>query len=670
MPLQTIVYITLALLVALGFAFFQYIFRKDPLRKSDYVFFGLRTVSVFLVLLMLINPEIRNFSSEIIKTELYLLKDDSKSTQFLKADKNIEDFVTAIETDKELQDRFEIHTVPFSNSEADSLSFSSNLYQELKDNEQLVGSNKSATLLISDGNQNEGRDFSYYRARENNSLYPVIFGDTTRYEDLSIDRINVNRYAFLKNKFPVEIFMSYSGDEEVSATLRLKAGGRTIRNEQLSFTSEDPSQTLDFEILAGAVGTINYTLELSELSEEKNILNNNRNFSIEVIDGRTKVLIVSSVLHPDLGALKKSIESNEQREVEIVNLREANPKIQDYQLVILYQPNSIFRGLTKELIDSRSSFLLLTGMQTDWNFINQLEIGIQKNNTRQPQDVFGIFNDNFSSFQFENIGFSDFPPLVDGFGEVRSNTENVLLYQRIQGVETEQPLIAIAETPFRFGYILGENIWRWRSRSYVENGSFESFDQFMGKIVQNLASNQKRDRLQIDYQPEYYSNEPVKLIAQYFDQNYQYDAEGDLGIVVEDSTSSKILETNFVAGSNGYALNLGSLDPGNYNFEVKERSSGVSENGSFTVSNFDIEQQNYGANLPSMRRLAENNETELYFQNDFQELKQRLLESDKLKPVQRSVENTVPLIDWYFLLFILAAFLAAEWFYRKYLGLI
>ena len=40
---------------------------------------------------------------------------------------------------------------------------------------------------------------------------------------------------------------------------------------------------------------------------------------VEVIDQRTKIGIISTMNHPDVSALKRSIESNEQRQVSVLN---------------------------------------------------------------------------------------------------------------------------------------------------------------------------------------------------------------------------------------------------------------------------------------------------------------------------------------------------------------
>lgn len=85
---------------------------------------------------------------------------------------------------------------------------------------------------------------------------------------------------------------------------------------------------------------------------------------------------------------------------------------------------------------------------------------------------------------------------------------------------------------------------------------------------------------------------------------------------------------------------------------------------------FNPEKQFTSANLTGMKELANTNHSELYFKDQLSQLKDELLNSSEFTPVQKSHEKAVPLIDWYYLLFVLIAVFAAEWFYRKYLGLI
>jgi hypothetical protein len=53
------------------------------------------------------------------------------------------------------------------------------------------------------------------------------------------------------------------------------------------------------------------------LKKEKTY-NNSKNFAVEVIDQKTKIALVTAINHPDVAALKRSIESNAQRTQTIV----------------------------------------------------------------------------------------------------------------------------------------------------------------------------------------------------------------------------------------------------------------------------------------------------------------------------------------------------------------
>jgi len=84
----------------------------------------------------------------------------------------------------------------------------------------------------------------------------------------------------------------------------------------------------------------------------------------------------------------------------------------------------------------------------------------------------------------------------------------------------------------------------------------------------------------------------------------------------------------------------------------------------------NIEQQFTSANISAMKNLAENNSAALYYLNDPESLIERLMTEDVYVSVQKSREKTLPLINWKILLFFLILSLAAEWFMRKYFGLI
>lgn len=674
----TILYIALAAIFALGFSFFQYLFRSRRKGGGRLVLFFLRFFSVFVLLLLLINPKITSTTYEVEKPNLILAIDNSGSISNMGLDGDLKDELQKIRTDKGLEQKFNISSFTFgeelnSNKQADFSETQTNIYKALNGIKGLFKNGNTAVILFTDGNQTLGRDYRYFKAQDNQEILPVVLGDTTTYDDLQISQLNVNRYAFLNNKFPVETILNYSGNLPVKTRFLIKKEGRVVYSQELEFDNKKNSTVLQLNLPAERLGVQTYEAELVPVENENNKLNNTSKFAIEVIDERSSVLILSSIIHPDLGAIKEAVESNSQRKATIKRIEDKNFQISDYQLIILYQPNNKFKNILENLKANKFNYLVVTGTSTDWSFVNASQDLFKKNYTSQPQEIFPVINPNFGAYQFEDIGFEDFPPLEDKFGQISlsSNSLKSLLFQKIERVETQQPLLAIYEGQgFKAGYLFGENIWRWRAESYLKEKSFQAFDDFFGKIVQNLSAQRKRERLSLDYDSFYYGNQKVEINAQYFDENYQFDPSGNLSIQFKEKDAKETTGASLLVGNNNYDVDLGELPSGDYNFTVTEASSGIRKSGSFRVIDYNVEQQFSTADLEKLKTLAQNNGQQVYYQGNLKQLTDHLKNDRHFLPLQKSREKTVPLISWYYLLFLLAGLLAGEWFFRKYKGLI
>src|SRR5690606_1257468 len=160
-----------------------------------------------------------------------------------------------------------------------------------------------------------------------------------------------------------------------------------------------------------------------------------------------------------------------------------NYQIDDFELVVLYQPNNKFNKIFNELNTQKKNFLIVTGTNTDWAFLNKSQDYFSKTPSPAVEDVQPVFNPNFSSFLAEDINFDAYPTLKTTFGDVTFTVKNdVLLTGKIGNIETGQPLLATFENAgTRGALLLGEDIWKWRAQSYLIDNSFEEFDTFFGK---------------------------------------------------------------------------------------------------------------------------------------------------------------------------------------------
>ena len=673
----TILYIAIAAVTALLLALFQYLYKSKIKSKLKYLLLALRAVSIFGILLLLINPKFESFTYFDEKPTLVIAVDNSESISYLKQDEKAREVVDALIGSSELNKRFDIETYSFGKSVStlDSLNFNerqSNLALALNQFGEVYTNQTAPIVVLSDGNQTYGSDYSYLSKRIKQSVYPVILGDSTVYSDLSIKQLNVNRYVYLKNKFPVEVIANYSGKDVINTELKIWSGNSVVFRKSLQFNASKTSEIISTALIANSVGVKTYRVELVALDNEKNKVNNFKNFGVEVIDQKTNIALVYDVMHPDLGALKKSIESNEQRSVSILKPKELLNKINDFQLVILYQPNNNFKSILKEINDQKINTFIISGATTNWNVLNESQDYFKQKITNQTENYQASLNRNYGTFIVENLDFNSFPPLKSEFGSLQiSVPHETLLFKTVNGITTEDILLATFEADATKHAILnGEDIWKWRAQSFINTNSFNNFDEFINKLVQYLSSNKKRKRINIDYKSFYNGNDDIIISAQYFNKNFEFDNSASLSIVLKNKENESIKEVPLLLNNGNYRVDLSGIDAGLYDFTVKHNSESVSASGSFQILEYNVEQQFLNADITKLKALASNSEGEAYFVNQANALIDNLLNDKGYSTIQKSTKNIVPLIDWKYLLGIIGLSLFAEWFIRKYNGLI
>lgn len=677
MSTTEILLILLAFLLSLGVAAFQYFYKMKTKNSRKILFTGLRFLAVFALLLLLINPQIERVSYSIEKPDLLLAVDNSTSIQGFGEAENVQQLVQKIIEHPGIKERFEISTFTFGEEVRESNEFrfseaETNIPAVLNDLDKLYEEKTAPTVLITDGNQTYGEDLLFAAQKYDQPLLPVVVGDTAKYRDLEIARVNYNKYGFLNNFLPVEIMVNYSGKEPVETELKVRSGTITLHSEKLSFDEEDNSAVIRAKLPSVSLGVNNYEVRLRPLENEKNIKNNTREFAVEIIDERSEILLLYNVLHPDLGAIKKAIESNKQREVKIQQLGEAPVVPGDYQLIILYQPDRRFKSLMDELNEQNRNTWIITGPETDFRFLNEQQDYFQQEITGQKEEFFPEFNENFGIFQAEDIGYSAFPPLQGNFGSI-SSTEALepLLFRKVQNINTNEPLLAIAEEKdSKTAFLFGSDLWKWRSHVFQETGSFQPFDEFIGKLVQFLSSGKRKDRLTVDYEALYEGNRDLVITAEYVDKNYRFDPRGKLNLQLKNTLTDEQREIPFMLDKSEYKVDLSNLPAGNYEFTVAVAGENLRKQGKFRLLAFNVEEQFVRANPELLQKIAQDKQEQLYYPATAEKLISNLLSADSYVPVQKSHKNHVPLIDWYYLLGIIVFALAAEWFLRKYYGYI
>lgn len=676
MQIQTVLFILLAAIVALALVLFQYYYKNKRKGKLQIILSFLRFLAIFGTLLLIINPKFTKNEYTLEKTNLVLLVDNSSSMTSEDKAKVISDLSSLKNKMESSSESFNILNYRFGAelSNSDSLGFtekSTNISKALAGLNEIFTGTNTAVVLFTDGNQTIGEDYEFYGKRQKFPIYPVVLGDTTKYDDISISQINANRYAFLKNKFPLEVFISYDGKEEVSSELQVFVDDKLVYKEKISLSNISNAKIVNTQIEASTVGIKNIKVIVPPLPNEKNTANNEKLLALEVLDEKTNVAIISTVQHPDIGALKKAIESNEQRLVSIFRPDTDLSKLQEVDVYILYQPDASFDKVYKQIQLRKSNSFTILGTYTDLNFINRIQNNYLVETGYPVQEFFASPNAAFSKFDISEFSVEGFPPLVSDAGPVNVlGIGEPLLKVRIKGVDMDQPLLTTAEEDTaKHAILVGENIWKWRVQNYRNDQTFKDFDAFLGKLILYLSTSKGKNRFVLDYSSIYNNSSETKIKATYFDEAFVFDSNASITIKVEGKSTNTSVDVPMLLKDGYYEADLSNLPPGKYDFAATVTKGNLSRSGSFSILDFDAEKQFSSSNYAKLNRLAKNTGGKPYFPDHIDSLVKALETDPKFVPVQKSKQNVVPLIDFKFLLGIIIAALSLEWFIRKYNGL-
>ncbi|ARN77575.1 hypothetical protein BST97_05985 [Nonlabens spongiae] len=671
---MTVLWILIAALVAAFIAFFQYgsFFSKN--KTTSWGFGVLRFFTVLTILLLLLLPVFRSTEYETELPKLIILADDSESVEYLSQTDNLKQDFRDLIANNDLSERFDVNPFSFDSylKPANSLTLrgkQSDLQNALSEILNLYKDDQKAIVVLSDGIQNSGTSYEYLNLPTNTKLYPIVYGDTTRYADLEITQINLNRYSYLNNEFPVEAIVNYSGEDPVRSRFTVSEGNEILYSQDLSFGANSDSEIINFELKSTSVGLKSMRAQVTPLDNEKNKENNSRSFAVEVIDEQAKILIHASAPHPDLGALKKAIQSNPQRSAEILfGSQEADYNA--YNLVILYGVDSAFSSRIDRLNESGLNAWFILGKNSRLDILNQSlpEINIEEN--IETDEVQPLINFSYSNFNLEEFDYGDYPPVETPYGSWSFNTPvDVLVYKKISGIETDQPFWFTYESGSRRIAVSALNgLWRWRSQAYLENKNFEDFDDLVNGQIQYLASNQLRNRLTVDAPAIFEQTNVIKIEANYLDKNYQFDNNAvlDLKIVMEENDST--FTRPFVLAGSLFQVDLAGLDAGSYKYTVSVQNENLTRTGFFEVMDFNPEQTTTTAYAQGFEKLV--GSQNVYYQGDLDKVIDALSSDQIARPIERKKFAYLGLIDFEYLMILLGLLLGAEWFLRKYNGLI
>ncbi|HTF03957.1 MAG TPA: hypothetical protein VK826_08025 [Bacteroidia bacterium] len=651
-----------------------------------YLLSFLRFTTVTILAFLLLSPLLKTVFREVEKPVIVIATDHSESIIAGRDSAYYQDkFIPELDAVAEaLSEKFTVVRYSFGDhfAEGEDSLFDhketdfTTLFAELET--RYSNRNLGAVVVASDGIFNRGGSPVYSATWLKAPVFAIALGDTVVKKDILVQDVHHNSIAFLGNKFPVEMVVRANKAKGETATLTLKKGGQVLNTQKVAPDQDVFTTTFPVELEATSIGIQKYTVEVSTLKDEENTVNNTFDFFVEVLDSRQRVLIIGAGPHPDIGALKLSIEGNDNYQVTTGILGQFNEPVNKYNLAILHSiPSETAQGqkLLSDLSAAGIPAWYITGIQSRYTVFNSLKTGLTINTSGSrandcqpvPAKDFPLFSISETTTDY----ISRLPAVQVPFATFEStNSVTPFMKQKIGSLATDFPLwIFSTQESRKVSVFAGEGLWKWRMADFADHGNHEIFDELIGKTIQYLSLQEERSFFRVSGPTSKPENEQITFDAEVYNQSYELIQTPDVFMEITDEAGTKYKHT-FSKTSRAYHLDAGRFSPGEYAWEAKVKigNDSYTKNGRFVVTRLMAERAVTTANHRVLFNLAQIHNGQVVYPATMKSLVEILTAREDIRPVIYNPQKLLELVEMWWIFAIICGLLTLEWFIRKRQG--
>lgn len=630
----------------------------------------LRIISLTIVLLLLFNPVYYFVKNLLIKPQIILLNDVSASMeQTDKISKNavLEDFRK--QTERIISaTKYKMIKYDFA-AGLEGSAKSTNLTKTLNDiAKKHKIENIHSFFLFSDGwFKDEKLDIL-------NDLYIPIYAFSPEFEnrdfDIRINDLKYNKTAFKDEVTPISVQVSadnFSGE----ARVHLIRNDRQIETKKVDFI-EDDFQQVFFEHSFENTGLNPFTIKIeADSTNEINPENNIFPAAIQVKNNRSKILLISDKLNWDTKFLIDAINDNPRWEQEF--LLKANDFQKDRQktsledhlentvtILIINNKNLFFSRKDSELLSTflkngRGLFILGKAVDT-------LSDLLPATNSKLKDSFKSTFSFTDESKKYQTFNFSE-NNILDNIPPVNYFYVNPKIHAKILGeIDNEERSPAILYQNFEEGkvlYFAFTGLWKWQLWT---DGNH--YSDFIINICSWLGQSTSERFFAFTDKNSYFAGENIHFHLNAYDEKL-VSVKGLNAKLVVTMEGKKVFEEFLLARGDEYFLEIPSLEPGNYQYSIKDEISENETDGEFIVHKFNPEHRDRGFNIPLLSYIAKQTGGEILDRE-----KLNLLTLSKAEIKNREIKTEIPIYrKWYVIAIFLITF-CLELYLRKRWGLL
>lgn len=679
-----------AIIASVGIVLLLYFKNKRNKELAQYqlrLLMALRFLSFFTIVFLLLSPFIRSLK-KITKNPIIITAWDNSGSIVSSLD-SAQTAAKIIQTkntiSNELGNTYSI--VEYSFGETTTNLKKLDFTEKKSDYSELISSitnnhfneNIGALIIAGDGIYNQGKNPVNLTSEINFPIYTIGFGDTTKLVDSSIQDIKTNRTSFSGNRFPVEIDVHFLKLKGKPLKLSVVQNGNELASVVVTPQNENYFYTKEFILETGDPGLKHFAVKIESALNERNTKNNSSEFVINVLEKKQKILILSNGPHPDIGAIKNTLDLQKTYEVSVFTDEPYPANLSEFNLLVLNQLPSSGKSVSKIIKNAEANRLPILFIVGNKTFLPQLNALTQGTNITplagSGEEAQAIINPTYATFNlsesFKEL-LPQFPPLYVPFANYDLEAEfTPLFYQKIINIETTKPLIATGNLKGRkTGFIFGEGIWRWRLYDYFINQSHAHFNELINQLVQYLALRENEDNFILDFKPVYTEIDDIILTAEVYNDAFERITSEEVNIKIN-NTNGDEFDFTFDVQNEKYYLNSGKLPTGDYTLSanVTIGNKTFNETGRFTIIPVNLEDIVTRANHNLLYQLAAQSGGKFYLPNGVDQLISDLKSNNQLKPSSYFQEMIHEILNLRWIFVVLLLLLSVEWFLRKYWGI-
>ena len=568
----------------------------------------------------------------------------------------------------------------------------------------------SAAILVTDGNFTAGRDPLRVAEDLDMPVYTVGIGDTLGVRDIGVSHLTVNEVVYTGSNVPVEVDVRGRGYGNVRVPVTLREEGRILRTEEVTLDGREEERTVVFHVVPETEGVQRYQVEVPELDGEITAGNNRREFAIKVLKSGLRVLYIEGAPRADMGFLRRSMEKDANLEVTSILLRpdglafpEPMPASRadwfSYDLVILgsvnYERIRPWAPFLVAFVEERGGGMIALGGPHSFEMGGYagtpvgdlMPFGIAASARGLSEESFvpdltadgrthPITRLDDDPAESERR-WLELPPLP-GMNQVGRAKPGATVLARHPTWRTEDERTpVIAEHRYGQGRVLGiaaQGLWRWDLMMWGSGGTNAAYERFWNNAVRWITVREGSRRIRVASDKlQYRGGETIRFDGQVYDENYRPVEEAELTVAVrpaqDEAGTLQINLTSTGQGFGRYAGRLQFLPAGAYSFEAAAALSGVpigTDQGGFVVGEAGAEFERTRMNRELLVQLADMTGGGFYLPSDID----RMADDIELDEITVQETRTVSLWNHPGVLALLVCLLAAEWFYRRHLGMV